>query len=337
MSGGSTWVGIAFVACVACGQSKPAEPEVETQRLPDGGQDAASGAVLAEAGTKEAPHPEAGPGHPTNSLAFKALVTSFNTTCGLRATDGTVVCWGEPLAAPTVAPPSGEVLTQLAIGDEDTCGLHPDGTVKCWGGDAHQQLEVPSGTFNAVSVADFYGCGVTTQGKIVCWGQTAGISFPEQSSLVQVVAANRATCVRASDGTIGCAGTNGVDDVPVGKTFTDITVGYNSFACGVETDGTSVCWGAITGAVTARIPPSGDHFVHLAASDGLVCGLRIDGSARCWGNSIDHSVFDVPEGERFSLLAPGNAHVCGLRKSDNSVVCWGSDRLHQTEVPLVGE
>jgi len=288
-----------------------------------------------EAGPKE--HPEAGPAHPTNSLAFKSLVTSFNTTCGLRATDGTVVCWGEPLAAPTVAPPATEVLTQFVIGDYDTCGLHADGTVKCWGDDAHQQLEVPSGTFSAVSVADIYGCGLTTDGKAVLWGQTGGVSFPAVSSPVQVAAAGSATCIRASDGTVVCTGDVAVDKVPAGETFTDITVGYNSFACGIQTDGTSVCWGAITGAVTARIPPAGEHFVDLAASDDLVCGLRADGSARCWGNSIDHSVFDAPEDERFSLLAPGNAHVCGLRKSDSTVVCWGSDRLHQTEVPLVGE
>jgi hypothetical protein len=106
--------------------------------------------------------------------------------------------------------------------------------------------------------------------------------------------------------------------------FTQLSLGWNH-TCGLESDGSAVCWGAgktNTGIVPEygqSIVPSGT-FTQLSAGAYHTCGLRSDGSAICWGNNRSGQS-TAPSGT-FTQLSAGGAHTCGL-KSDGSAVCWG--------------
>lgn len=175
---------------------------------------------------------------------------------------------------------------------------------------------------------------VTQQAKVVCWGVGAPTSFNPSGTIVQLSSNDLATCARSSDGAVECHGNGTVDAVPVGIKFTDVSAGLDTFACGLDSSGAATWWGNLTMPSSVAMVPADDKFVRLTVSADIACGLRADGSARCWGYSPDRSVFDVPADERFSELAVGGDHVCGLRKTDSTVVCWGPDTDHQTEVPL---
>ena len=191
--------------------------------------------------------------------------------------------------------------------------------MKCWGDDEFHLLEVPSGNFTSVSVADTYACGLTDQATVTCWPLTAPELFKPTGTVVQLSSNAHATCARSKDGTVVCYGSGTVESVPPGTNFTDVSAGLNNFACGLDASGRPVL-GDVSVYGGVAMPPTDDKFAQLTVSANIACGLHADGSARCWGYSPDPSVFDVPADERFSVLAVGGDHVCGLRKTDSTVL-----------------
>jgi len=52
-----------------------------------------------------------------------------------------------------------------------SCGIRTDGTITCWGVDAHGQGNPPGGTnFQAVGTGNQFACALNTNGTVVCWG-----------------------------------------------------------------------------------------------------------------------------------------------------------------------
>ena len=117
---------------------------------------------------------------------FKDISVGRYFACGLRATTGAPVCWGNPRWEQT-SPPSGETFTSITSGAYHTCGLRANGTVACWGAvtdppDAdvnygkgmkvdYGQTRPPAGeTFTAISAGETYTCGLRADGTVACWG-----------------------------------------------------------------------------------------------------------------------------------------------------------------------
>ena len=117
---------------------------------------------------------------------FKDISAGSDFACGLRATTGVPVCWGNPRWEQTAAP-SGETFTSITSGSYHTCGLRANGTVACWGAvtdppDAdvyyakgrkvdYGQTRPPAGeTFTAISAGGSYTCGLRANGTVACWG-----------------------------------------------------------------------------------------------------------------------------------------------------------------------
>ena len=92
----------------------------------------------------------------------------FGHSCGVRTTDGTVVCWGADDDG-QATPPQG-TFTQVSAGGFHTCGVQTQGTVACWGNDEIGQATPPGGTFTQVSAGNSHTCGVQTDGAVACWG-----------------------------------------------------------------------------------------------------------------------------------------------------------------------
>ena len=125
-------------------------------------------------------------------LAFTAVTTGLNSTCGLVATRA--YCWGwnaqgglgigsyDEVYVPTAV--LGDLqFSQLEAGYYHTCGLALDGMAYCWGDNRAGQLgdgtrtqrnvpvPVQGGlSFRTLSASADHTCGITVDDVLYCWG-----------------------------------------------------------------------------------------------------------------------------------------------------------------------
>src|SRR5436305_11516642 len=74
-------------------------------------------------------------------------------------------------AAPALA--AGPAYRAVGAGDFNTCGIKAaDGSILCWGDDRLGQSTPPQGSFTAISGGkDQYMCAIrSVDGSIACWG-----------------------------------------------------------------------------------------------------------------------------------------------------------------------
>lgn len=136
-------------------------------------------------------------------LAGAADVSAGGThTCALIS-DGTVRCWGSslrdqlgnsgiPTGTGSLSPVEVTGLSgaaSISAGENHTCALLDDGSVRCWGDNSSGQLgsfwaasNMPTssaplspGVSGAVSVAAglSHSCAARSDGRVVCWGENA--------------------------------------------------------------------------------------------------------------------------------------------------------------------
>jgi alpha-tubulin suppressor-like RCC1 family protein len=139
----------------------------------------------------------------SNVTGAVAIAAGTYNTCALLA-DGTVVCWGDnasgnlglgtsigpqtcsndtPCATTPVKVPDLSGVTAIAAGDDSTCALLSDGTVRCWGSNAYGELgdgtQTPSATpvevsgvsgASAIAMGWLSVCVLVSSGDVVCWG-----------------------------------------------------------------------------------------------------------------------------------------------------------------------
>jgi hypothetical protein len=161
-------------------------------------------------------------------------------SCGVRASDGGLVCWGTVSDDPCsesadhgqLDPPSGNY-TQVSAGGPTFCALGRDGSVACWGaGDGSTpicedqnvhfgQTDVPEGEYMHVCAGYVHACAVRTDGTIACWG--AG----------------------TVDGECGDEWDCGMAAPPPDDDFVQVACGQ-THSCGLKENGKVVCWGSDT-------------------------------------------------------------------------------------------
>jgi hypothetical protein len=94
---------------------------------------------------------------------------------------GEVWCWGmafdtlpdDTCCAPFPPSPPGP-FASMAVGNEVTLGLRPDGTLDWWGAELPYFYALPVDAFDQVDVGEFHACGVTVDGRAVCFGAPRG-------------------------------------------------------------------------------------------------------------------------------------------------------------------
>lgn len=108
-----------------------------------------------------------------SGLVATSITTGNFTTCAIKASDSTVVCWGRDTGLQVTNVPAGAFATVNA-GFAHVCGLRPDQTITCWGSNSFGQLTgIPTGTFKQVSAGTFHSCALRTNNVVICWGQNA--------------------------------------------------------------------------------------------------------------------------------------------------------------------
>jgi len=228
-------------------------------------------------------------------LAFTAISTSGNHTCGLVST-GAAYCWGDnyygavgdsttdSIRSTPSAVRGGLTFTKVVTGGAQSCGLVAGGMAYCWGnnnagaiGDSTRDtsrltpVRVAGGlTFSAVVAGGAFTCGLTGAGAAYCWGDNTYGQLGDGTKLPRV----------APTAVMG------------GLTFASLAAGGNH-TCGVTVSGTTYCWGYNfygqlgDGTKTDRLTPTAVtgalSFTALATGYAHTCGITASRVAYCWG------------------------------------------------------
>ena len=284
-------------------------------------------------------------GQGTGSIATAEVSAGINYTCAVPVAGGDAYCWGEVELADSQTPPAGVEFATLDTGTFHTCGIRAnDASIECWGGYDRGGVvnwsEAPEGEFVAVTSAAVHTCGLRTDGSVGClWdphnepddGVPLVQADPPDDTFSAIAAADGDTCgIRDEDSTLSCWGSDlqGQSSPPAGQ-FSALGSGTRSFCAVRADDGALECWGSDGTGQTS--PPSG-AFTAVDGGNGHICGIRGDDTVACWGqNGAGES--DPPAGAFTAITAhgattddgEGAAHSCGVRADDGLVECWGTD------------
>ncbi len=198
--------------------------------------------------------------------------------CAIASTDRAVYCWGAKgvtgsdlqTSTPTVVAGLNQV-AQLALGDQHSCALLADATVRCWGYDGRTPTEVV-GLRDVLEIASgrSHICARLRDGSVHCWGD---------NRWGQLGDANRKSSATPTR----------VPNVSARR----ITAGGDA-TCVVDAKGNALCWGANEGmlaaqASTARLSPSVipglSKLQQLALASSHVCGIDSDHRLLCVGTN----------------------------------------------------
>ena len=305
-----------------------------------------------------------------------AITAGAYHTCALLAV-GTVDCWGlnglgqvgnnttTQQPAPVLVLGGLSDVIAITAGQEHTCALLVDGTVRCWGDNFNGQLGVgvPLGLYGTCSGDP-------------CSTMPVNVTGLPNTPVTSIAAGPYHTCALLADGTVRCWGFNVAGELGNNTTtqqpapvlvllggligVTAITAG-TLHTCALLADGTVKCWGAdesgelgiplspptCVGAPCRTTPvdviglPSTPGTVSaIAAGEDHTCALLADGTVDCWG---DNSIGELGRGTTggtsptpmrvdppFFSTAPGVIAIAAggptcALLADGTVKCWGDN------------
>lgn len=292
-------------------------------------------------------------------------------TCVLRRS-GSVVCWGNSRSIgmqvrsdfdelPSASPPRFEVDLQDAIAiiasRGQTCALHDDKSISCWGQNHLQSLlerkiiasAIPVKVHdinNAVSIAAGWKhtCALLDGGTVSCWGNSEQGKLGNPTSIalgetpvmpyrvegaVSISSNYEFTCVLHQSGNISCWGNNWAGQLGNGAT------GWGEFG----PDNFSP-WPVYADGISDAI--------QVAAGGSHTCSLNQDKSVSCWGSNNFGTLGNGKDGHGRALysflvetdpvkvlsinsastISAGLHHTCALH-TDGTISCWGLDNHGQ--------
>lgn len=207
--------------------------------------------------------------------SFEWVEAGLYQTC-MGSVSGEVTCWGTNDLGQL-----GTSTTGLCPGNDP---LHQSSRACSRAG-----VEPDGGPFTMLSPGSSHTCGLDGVGQAHCWGALF-LNFGQ-----------------IGDGTLD--GTPVPVPVASGGPFRAVYTSHEAhirtFSCGLELDGSALCWGA-------------NRFGQLGSDMGSTCG---DGEIPC-----RRTPTPVDGGHRFEQLALGTEFACGLTTGD-SILCWG-DNVH---------
>lgn len=229
----------------------------------------------------------------------------------------------------------------LSLSRTGACAVLGDGTLWCWGDNAHLALGVETRDFvrptqvgtdtdwAEIATSPDHSCATKTTGTLWCWGEGATGFLGTGSMVDQPVPVQVGTATDWSQPAVGllggCALRAGVPHC------------WGANAWGFVGDGSAlpqlspVPVGVPTGTVFTRITTGGYH----------ACGVSTDGVGWCWGYggygaigvepAISDNPFPVRVGtERWTTLEASGDLTCAIR-SDGTLWVWG---LYVSATPL---
>jgi alpha-tubulin suppressor-like RCC1 family protein len=282
-----------------------------------------------------------------------SISTGFSHSCGIRANDSRVLCWGSnnvgelgvgntttPITVPVLTTDSS-AYSSVSVGGSHSCGVRVnDSRVLCWGYNLYGRLGIGNTTttmlspvltvdtsaYGSVSTGTEHSCGIrVNDSRVLCWGYNF-------------------------NGELGIGNTTNMLS-PVltvdSNAYMSIQSGSNH-NCGVRANDSRVlCWGNndlgglgvgnTTTPITVPVLTSDSSaFLSVSAGGSHSCGVRAnDSRVLCWGYNANGQlgvgnttspimvpVLTVDSSAFLSVSAGGNRN-CGVRLNDSRVLCWG--------------
>jgi len=238
--------------------------------------------------------------------------------------------------------PSFDGFVDLGAYNDDTCAVHTNGSITCWGDDntlpfvykEGDYVEVELGMGNPVSDSsgdeyrDTGACALDDIGTLECWNLgtfSTTKSVPTSGTFISL-AGGQHFCAVSSTSTIECWGPDNSgesSDVPLWNNFSSVSTGYK-LTCAITTDKHAECWGITSGETTAaNIDPASslneDKYLSIGASTRRACAILIDRSIECYGRGHFGAPATPPAGVFKSIVS--NAETINhnvLHKGDTS-------------------
>jgi hypothetical protein len=266
---------------------------------------------------------------PANTNEYIAFSVFVVDATGRRSATAIyeVTFYVNPPASPSGIRVSSERFSEVAAGNQTTCGVRIDDVVTCWGATFRNQANPPPELLGNIDMG-LPSCGLTKARFPSCWGQEDywQLAPPPMEEFTKVSVGYARVCGLRANGTVLCwwGPEGGTSDpgTPVG-TFIDISLGDMS-ACGLRPNGEAECWMPSSFDGDDPLPGSilhpGGSFVEFDNGGTHLCGRRISGTLACWGSSGAH-MSEPPSGS-FGQLSLGFGYGCAIR-SDDVTICWG--------------
>ena len=228
----------------------------------------------------------------------------------------------------------------IAAGEDHTCAIQSDGSVRCWGEGSYGRLghggsgdkNTPTATASLgagrtaidITAGGTHTCAVLDNGSVACWGlndygqlgdgTTTNRNTPTQTlslgrpAIAVEAGSHFSTCALLDNGSVSCWGRNHKGQL--GRGFTNSTADLSQR----------------TPALTVPMP-GGLPVVALDISHYMVCGVLSDGSIACWGqygggNTPSLQTFFNSSNPAIDV-STGRYAGCGLLEN-GSVTCWGT-------------
>ena len=291
-----------------------------------------------------------------DTSAYLTVSAGYAYTCGIRATDSRVLCWGYGgdgrlgnggtgiKSKPTLTTDIS-AYTSVSVAEGHACGIRAsDSRVLCWGNGTFGQLgnggtgnyliptlTIDSSPYKSISVGSYHTCGIrASDSRVLCWG----------------------------NGTLGQLGNGGTGNSLIPILTTDSSA-YSSISaggyhtCGIRaSDSRVLCWGDSEFGKLGdgqmyidRTSPylTTDTFAYLQVNAGWThtCGIRAsDSRVLCWGGGIygqlgNGGTTNLDIFKKYPTLTADTSaytsissgfdwrHTCGIRANDSRVLCWG--------------
>lgn len=260
-----------------------------------------------------------------------------NHSCYLNA-QGRVHCWGDNQHGQAAAPDDTKFL-RISADYEKTCGVRADDhLLQCWGR-FHASWDPTDQPITDIEVGSGHACAILqSNGTVTCWpgSDSPGPKPPNGLVARSLAGSNQTYCaITEPDGHLTCWGQAPYEDgVPSGA-FDEIAA--TAFhACGIRTSNKqAVCWWMSASVLDrGQTDASAGSFQHVAAGAYYTCGILENDQLICWGgqDGTDGGAAAPPAGA-MSALSAGTQHACAISVDDGSVVCWGNDDLGQASPP----
>jgi alpha-tubulin suppressor-like RCC1 family protein len=299
-------------------------------------------------------------------LRFSLVASGNRNTCALDA-QGKAYCWGSqwagqvgdgvwatnpssahPLTATPVPVQGDHTFATISVGNDFTCALDTQGKAWCWGENLDGRLgdgtttdrATPVAvkgdhTFVTISAGESHACALTYRGEAYCWGFDSG----GQLGTGRTAATATSSAVSEPARVLG------------GITFASLSVGAESYTCGLTPAGKAYCWGTKHPALgnenmqypdyNQPFPLAADlTFQRLETGRNTACGLTTTRTLYCWGDSTYGQAGDgtqetywgpknpVKGDHQFAEFDLGSTHVCATDTA-GKVWCWGGNTAGQ--------
>lgn len=176
---------------------------------------------------------------------------------------------------------------RLDAGDDYTCGITSERSIRCWGRSNHGQTDPPKGNYGDIATGSTHACGITAAGSIRCWGRNNHdqTDAPGGTNWNLAAAGGSHSCAVNEDGKVSCWGRNnhGQLNVPASISATRTIVRHTVRATASPADGGTVSGhGDLREGSTATLratPAEGYRFVRWvgdAEGSSTTIRLRVD-------------------------------------------------------------